>query len=104
MAQIKDFANLTIGLSATPPSTASFGVGILMCDTDDVAVDQKYKIVTNETYTSTLTSGTDEYSWCQSVWGQNQNAELERHKKNLVNMELFLLQYIHYIVYSLLFI
>jgi hypothetical protein len=73
MALISDFANLSIGLSATPPSQASFGVGMLMVDTADVPVDKRYIIVDKTSYADDLTAGSDALSWCTTLWGQTQN-------------------------------
>jgi hypothetical protein len=75
MATISDFANLSIGLSATPPSTASFGVPILMVDSTDVPIDKKFIITAPTTYTTDLTAASDAYTWCTTLWGQNQNPE-----------------------------
>jgi hypothetical protein len=75
MAQIKDFANLTIGLSATPPSQASFGVGMLMVDHDDVPIDRRYLITSKNAFADDLSAGSAQLSWCETLYGQTQNPE-----------------------------
>ena len=74
MTTIADIVNVSIGLSAVPVSQVSYGVPILLVDTDDVPIDRRYSIVTRSSYTTDLTSGTDAYSWCQTLWSQTFNA------------------------------
>jgi hypothetical protein len=73
MAVISDFANLSIGLSANPPSQANFGVAMLMVDHGDVPVDRRYLITSKSGFKNDLTSGTEQYNWCNTLWGQNKN-------------------------------
>ncbi|MCK5610776.1 DUF3383 family protein [Candidatus Pacearchaeota archaeon] len=73
MSQIKDFANLTINLSATPPSQASFGVGILMVDTNDVPVDKRYIITDKTSHENDLATDSAALSWTTTLWGQTPN-------------------------------
>lgn len=71
MPTVEDIVSVQISLSATPPSTASFGIPCLLVDDSNVPVDKRQIQVQRSSYATSLTSGTDAYSWCSTLWGQN---------------------------------
>lgn len=73
MADVTDYGSLNIGVSATPPSQSSFGVSMLMVDTEDVAIDKRYRITTKGSYATDLTADSVAAGWCTTLWGQNYN-------------------------------
>jgi len=75
MANIKDFASLTIGLSVNPPSQATFTTSMLMVDTSDVPVDKRYAVITKDSFATDLTDASDAYDWANTLWGQNYNPD-----------------------------
>jgi len=75
MPTVEDIVSVTIGLAATPPSTASFGIACLLVDDANVPIDKRQIQVTRSSYATSLTSGTDAYSWCQTLWSQNYSPE-----------------------------
>jgi hypothetical protein len=75
MPTVSDIANVQISLSATPPSTASFGISCLLVDDTNVPIDKRQIQVTRADYATSLTSGTDAYSWCSTLWGQTLSPE-----------------------------
>jgi len=75
MPKVSDIVSVTVGLSATPPSTASFGISCLVVDDVNVPIDRRQIQVTRSSYGTDLTSGTDAYSWCSTLWGQTYGPE-----------------------------
>ncbi len=71
--KVSEIVNVTIGLSVTPASQASFNVPLLLVDHADVPIDQRYRQVTRSSYTSDLTAATPARNWCAALWGQNYN-------------------------------
>ena len=71
MPTVEDIVSVQINLAATPPSTASFGISCLLVDDANVPVDLRQIQVVRADYATQLTSGTDAYSWCSTLWGQN---------------------------------
>lgn len=70
---VTELANVSIGLSVTPASVASFNVPCLLVDHADVPLDTRYIQTTRSTYATDLTSATDAYNWCAALWSQNYN-------------------------------
>jgi hypothetical protein len=70
---VSEVASVTIGLSTTPASVASFSVPLLLVDHADVPVDRRYRQVTRSSYATDLTASTDQVGWCAALWGQNYN-------------------------------
>jgi hypothetical protein len=71
--KVSQIVNMSIGLSATPPSQATFTVPMMLVDHADIPIDRRYRITSKSAYASEYTSGTDHYLWLQAVWGQNYN-------------------------------
>lgn len=70
---VSEVASVTIGLSTTPASVASFSVPLLLVDHADIPVDRRYLQVTRSSYSTDLTASTDQANWCAALWGQNYN-------------------------------
>lgn len=70
---IQDIVNVSIGLSVTPASVASFNVPLLLVDHADIPIDRRYRIVTRSSYATDLTAATAQVNWCAALWGQNYN-------------------------------
>lgn len=68
-----EIVNVSIGLSATPASQATFTVPLLLVDHADIPYDRRYNIVTRSSYTTDLTASSTAYNWCAALWGQNYN-------------------------------
>jgi hypothetical protein len=73
MAEIQDFASLTIGLTVNPASQANFSVPLLMVDSEDVPIDKRYIITTRSSKDTDLTADSAQLAWAGAVWGQNYN-------------------------------
>ena len=71
--KVSELWPVNIGLSVTPASQASFNVPLLLVDHADIPIDRRYIQTTGSSYTTDLTAATDQYQWCQSLWGQNYN-------------------------------
>lgn len=71
--KVSQIVNVSIGLSATPPSQATFTVPMLMVDHADIPIDRRYRITSRSAYASEYTAATDHYKWLQAVYGQNYN-------------------------------
>jgi hypothetical protein len=71
--KISELVNVSIGLSVTPPSQASFNVPLLLVDHADVPIDTRYLEVTRSSYATDLTAATEQVNWCAALWAQNYN-------------------------------
>jgi hypothetical protein len=71
--QIDQIVNLSIGLSATPASVATFNVPLLLIDHADIPIDLRYLITSRSAYATDFTASTTHVAWCASLWGQNYN-------------------------------
>jgi hypothetical protein len=70
---VSEVVNVSVGLSVTPASQASFSVPLLLVDHADIPLDRKYRQVTRSSYATDLTAATDAALWCAALWGQNYN-------------------------------
>ena len=71
--KVSEIVPVTIGLSATPASQATFSVPILMIDHADVPLDKRYRTVTKSSFATALTASSDQLAWCTELWSQNYN-------------------------------
>jgi hypothetical protein len=73
--KVNEIADVSTGLSATPPSVASFSVPVLLVDDAAVPLDRRYIITNRAAYQTDLTSGSDALAWATILWGQDYNPE-----------------------------
>lgn len=71
--KVNEIADVSTGLSATPPSVSSFSIPLLLVDHADVPIDMRYIITSRSAYSTDLTASTDQLSWATTLWGQNYN-------------------------------
>lgn len=70
---VNEIADVSTGLSSTPPSVASFSVPLMLVDTDDVPLDKRYIITARSSYATDLTADSDAKNWATILWGQDYN-------------------------------
>ena len=71
--KITEIVNVSVGLSAVPPSQVSYGVPLLLVDSTDIPIDRRYVVETRSSYADELTEDSDAYNWCVALWSQNYN-------------------------------
>lgn len=70
---ISELINLSIGVSVTPASQASFNIPLLLVDHADIPVDRRYRSVNRSSHAAALTASTEHANWCSALWGQTYN-------------------------------